>query len=227
VGHTKFLMQVMLHPQMMQLQRGLLGAEQIFFDHSQLLTRTDYPGGAWHSHGGVPTDNCGPCESIEEYDQQPNLLLCLCYPNGFKAEGEGGLKIIKGSHLFRDPSGCRSQSTTGMPGEDAAMEVGWLAGKVNPISGEPLAITKLELPPGSIVFCLQHAAHGVAPHTAGTESPRLCLLLACRKAHGNGKAEQPSAVPPVWAQLAAEGHLPPELTELLRPAFDASLTAER
>ena len=95
MGHTKFLMQVMLHPQMMQLQRGLLGAEQIFFDHSQLLTRTDYPGGAWHSHGGVPTDNCGPCASLEEYDQQPNLLLCLCC----KFTGSLPLLAIDGSIL--------------------------------------------------------------------------------------------------------------------------------
>ena len=30
----------------------------------------------------------------------------------------------------------------------------WLAGKTHPITGEPLEIVELELPPGSIVSCL-------------------------------------------------------------------------
>ena len=68
------------HPQMLALQRQLLGttADRLYFDHSQLLTRTKYPGGQWHSHGcGHPYDDCGPCTSLEEYDAQPNTILNL------------------------------------------------------------------------------------------------------------------------------------------------------
>ena len=83
-----FLMNVMTHPQMLALQRFLLGSERIFLDHSMLLTRTSFPGAPWHSHhcvsGPSPYDDSGPCASTAEYDRQPNTLLCLCYPNGFR-----------------------------------------------------------------------------------------------------------------------------------------------
>ena len=116
---------------------------------------------------------------------------------------------------MRDPTGCRSEN-------DETMRAGWLAGKRNPVSGDPLDIATLDLPPGSVVCCLQHAAHGVDPRTNG--GSRRCLLLAYRKPDSDGKAQRPQAVPPVWQGLAQAGKLPNVLTELLRPAFDSSIT---
>jgi len=45
---------------------------------------------------------------------------------------------------MRDPTGCRSEN-------DETMRAGWLAGKRNPVSGDPLDIATLDLPPGSVV----------------------------------------------------------------------------
>ena len=38
--------------------------------------------------------------------------------------------------------------------DDEVFAAEWLAGKTHPITGEPLEIVELELPPGSIVSCL-------------------------------------------------------------------------
>ena len=176
--------------------------------------RADFP-----CRASVSQHHLDPCVSLGQLNTHS-----LLYRRG---DGhDGGLKIIRGSHLHRDPTACRADNgNMGIEGQDAAMEAGWLAGKTNPVTGEPLAITKLDLPPGSVVFCLQHAAHGVDPHAARRD-PRLCLLLAVRKAdESSGKAyrrygRKPSAIPPVWAGLAKEGRLPAELAELLCPAVD-------
>ena len=120
-GHVPYLMNVLTHPQMLQLQRMSLGSDDIYFDHNQLLTRPPgYPGGAWHSHKvGAGADNCGVA-SLSEYQAQPNFNLTLCYPQGFEAEDDGGLKIIRGSHLLRDPAGCwaehRRRNAAGLVG---------------------------------------------------------------------------------------------------------------
>jgi hypothetical protein len=50
-GHLPFLMDVLTHPQMLQLQRLLLGSEHVLVDHNSLLSRKGgYEGGGWHSH---------------------------------------------------------------------------------------------------------------------------------------------------------------------------------
>ncbi|MCZ6675878.1 MAG: hypothetical protein O7E52_01385 [Candidatus Poribacteria bacterium] len=220
-GHVPFLMNVLTHPQMLQLQRMCLGCDDIYFDHNQLLTRQPgYPGGAWHSHkigGGV--DNCGPA-SLSEYQAQPNFNLTLCYPQGFEAGDDGGLKLVRGSHLFRDPAGCRAA-------DDEEMQRGWLAGRVHPVTSEPLFIEHLSLPPGSIVCCLSHAAHAVAPKALGRK-PRWCSLYCYKKPNDVSGYAQPShSVPPVWAMKAQRGELPAVLTELLRPSYDKELTGGR
>ena len=220
-GHIPFMMNLMLHPQMLQLQRLCLACDEIYFDHNQLLTRPGgYPGGAWHSHRiGAGKDDCG-IASLAEYKTQPNANLTLCYPQGFAADEDGGLKLIRGSHLFREPAHCRAAT-------DDEMEQGWLRGRVHPISGEPLRIERLELPPGSIVCCLSHAAHAVA-HKSSEKKTRWCSLHCYKKADDHsGHAQPPSAVPPVWALKAQRGELPPLLTQLLRPSYDQKLTAGR
>ena len=220
-GHVPFLMDVLTHPQMLHLQKLCLGTEAVYFDHNQLLTRPPgYAGGGWHSHKIGAGRDCGPIRDVAEYQAQPNTNLTLCYPQGFSAADDGGLKLIRGSHLFRDPDNCRAAT-------DEEIEVGWLKGRVHPITGKPLAIEHLELPPGSVVCCLSHGAHGVAPKGADKET-RWCTLYAYKKADDLTGLVQPShAVPPLWALKAQRGELPPVLTELMRPSFDRALTGGR
>ncbi len=220
-GHVPFLMDVLTHPQMLQLQRMCLGSDTIYFDHNQLLTRPGgYPGNSWHSHPiGAGRDNCGVAD-LAEYRAQPNTNLTICYPEGFAAGEDGGLKIVKGSHLFRDPSGCRFAT-------DDEMEQHWLANRVHPVTGAPLKIERLSLPPGSIVCCLTHAAHGVDPKTADRKT-RWCTLYCYKKPDDlTGLVQPPSAVPPVWAMKAQRGELPEILQVLLRHSFDRVLTGGR
>ncbi len=220
-GHVAFIMNLLTHPQMLDLQRLCLGSDTVYFDHNQLLTRAPgYPGGGWHSHQiGGGCDNAEPVD-VEEYRRQPNINLTLCYPQGFSADEDGGLKLIRGSHLFRDPAGCRAP-------DDEALREGWLRGRQHPVTGRPLEIERLALPPGSIVCCLSHAAHAVAPK-ARERSTRWCSLFCYRKADEvSGIAQPPHAVPPVWALKAKRGELPHALAQLLRPSFDRKLTAGR
>ena len=220
-GHVTFLMNLLTHPQMLQVQRMCLDCHDIYFDHNQLLTRPGgYPGNKWHSHEiGGGKDNCGVA-SLSEYRAQPNAIITLCYPQGFEADNDGGLKIIRGSHLFRDPKGCRAAT-------DEAMEQGWLQGRVHPVTSEPLQMEHLSLPAGSIVCCLSHAAHGVAPKAPGKET-RWCSNYCYKKVDDTtGYAQPPLSVPPVWAMKAHRGELPAVLTELLRPSYDKELTGGR
>lgn len=216
-GHVPFLMDVLMHPQMLDLHRMALGTKAIYFDHNQLLTRPGgYPGGAWHSHRiGGGNDDCGVAD-LETYRAQPNSVLTICYPEGFEAEDDGGLKIVRGSHLFRDPSGCRYP-------DDDEMAREWLAGKMHPVTGEVLRIERLSLPAGSLVCCLSHAAHAVSPKARGRKT-RWATLYCYKKADPKGLVLPAHAIPPVWAAKAQRGELPPVLTELFRPSFDRDLT---
>lgn len=220
-GHVPYLMNVLTHPQMLQLQRMSLGSNTIYFDHNQLLTRPPgYPGGAWHSHKiGGGADNCGVA-SLSEYQAQPNFNLTLCYPQGFEAENDGGLKIIRGSHLFRDPAGCWADT-------DEKIQQDWLAERVHPVTSEPLQIEYTALPPGSVVCCLSHAAHAVALKTLDKQT-RWCSLFCYKKPSDVTGYVQPShSIPPVWALKAQRGELPPVITELFRPSYDKKLTGGR
>ena len=220
-GHIPFLMDVLMHPQMLQLQKLCLGCNDIYFDHNQLLTRpAGYAGGAWHSHKiGGGADNCGVTSPLE-YQAQPNFNLTLCYPQGFGAKKDGGLKLIRGSHLFRDPAGCQANN-------DEEMQQGWLAERMHPVTNQSLRIEHLSLPPGSVVCCLSHAAHAVAPK-APDQKPRWCSLYCYKKADDlSGHVQPPHSVPPIWAMKAQRGELPVVLTELFRPSFDNKLTGGR
>ena len=220
-GHVPYLMNVLTHPQMLQLQRMSLGSDDIYFDHNQLLTRPPgYPGGAWHSHKiGAGADNCGVA-SLPEYQAQPNFNLTLCYPQGFEAEDDGGLKIIRGSHLFRDPGGCWADT-------DEAIQQEWLAGRVHPVTSEPLQIEHLSIPPGTVVCCLSHAAHAVSPKALDRDT-RWCSLFCYKKPSDlTGYAQPSHSIPPVWAMKAHRGELPSLLTELFRPSYDKELTGGR
>ncbi|MDP6745988.1 MAG: hypothetical protein QGH37_03000 [Candidatus Poribacteria bacterium] len=220
-GHVSFLMNVLTHPQMLQLQQMCLRTDRIYFDHNQLLTRTaGYAGGAWHSHqigGGV--DDQG-VTSVLEYQLQPNLNLTLCYPQGFEAANDGGLKLIRGSHLFRDPTGCRASN-------DDRMRKGWLAKRLHPVTEQLLKIEHLSLPPGSVVCCLSHAAHAVAAKGLNKDT-RWCSIYCYKKADDRSGYVLPAhSVPPIWAMKAKRGELPSVLGQLFRSSFDQTLTGGR
>ncbi len=79
------------------------------------------------------------------------MALCcriFFYASGFEL-GDGNLKIVRGSHLFRDPA-------VSFLGDEALFE-GWVKGKTHPMSGEPLRIEQLECPPGSVIAMWTHA----------------------------------------------------------------------
>ena len=77
--HLPFLMDVLTHPQMLQLQRSLLGSPNVLLDHNSLLNRKGgYEGGGWHSHS-MNSKNWSPMDEYDDgtpttpglYDQQP------------------------------------------------------------------------------------------------------------------------------------------------------------
>ena len=137
-----YLERVIVHPQLLELARSVLG-DDIRFDHCVTLNRRGgYPGSGWHSH------------SYADDDPQLGLVRIFFYLNGFK-EGDGALKVVPGSHLFRD---SKIEAET-----DEELENGWIAGKVHPLTGKPLQIEELSVPPGSVALLWTHGAHGVSP----------------------------------------------------------------
>lgn len=68
-GHVEDLMKIMVHPQMLEIHRTMLGSDEIRVDHNQLLNRRGgYGGGAWHSHKiGSEYDDCGALSDLEAY----------------------------------------------------------------------------------------------------------------------------------------------------------------
>ena len=88
--YDKYLASLIGHPQLLGLARRVLGAP-IRFDHCVTLNRPGGNGGtSWHSH------------SYGEEDPRLGFLRIFFYVNGFEI-GDGGLKVVPGSHLFRDP----------------------------------------------------------------------------------------------------------------------------
>ncbi|HIG55924.1 MAG TPA: hypothetical protein EYG11_15510 [Candidatus Latescibacteria bacterium] len=153
-----YLESLIAHPQMLQLVRDVLGAE-IRYDHCVALNRAGGNGGsAWHSH------------EYAEDDPSLGFLRVFFYVNGFQAD-DGGLKVVRGSHLHRD-AGIRAES-------DEELLAGWMADKVHPKTGEALAIEELSVPRGTVVLMWTHAAHGVNGRKMGSDT-RWCVVYAYR-----------------------------------------------
>ena len=178
----------MSHPQMIKLQQILLGKNtsnlsqllfsgtflrdaavfsggpEVRFDHNTLLSRRSFIGQHWHSHNYVE-DNYG--RTAEPGGAKLRLVRSLVYPDGFGADNDGGLKVVPGAHLYRSRDLADSEPTAPayeyncVPGEldDADFSGSWLKDKLHPITGEPLKIQRLELPPGSMVVVLHHSPH--------------------------------------------------------------------
>ena len=146
------------HPQLLDLVCRVLGPE-IRYDHCVSLNRDGgNQGSKWHSH--------------EYSDDDPALgfVRVFFYVNGFAAD-DGGLKVVPGSHLYRDP-GIRAES-------DAELAQGWMTGKVHPVSGQPLSIEELSVSKGTVVLMWTHAAHGVNPRKEDSDT-RWCVVYAYR-----------------------------------------------
>ena len=111
----------------------------------------------------------------------------LCYPNGATADDGGEFAVIPGTHLYRVPY----KWNTERPDEDEDMRSGWMKGKTHPITGEPLGIVHLSLPPGSMVSFVHHMPHYVGRRKPDSEM-RWGLLMAFR-------TPDPEAAPAKWA----------------------------
>ena len=102
-------------------------------------------------------------------------------------------------------------------GRTDAEAAGWCDGKHNPQTGAALAPEALALPPGSVVCCHAHAAHGVSPRRADAAGTRWCSLFAYRNVDRSGRRlhSRPDSVPKVWERRAEEGVLPARHARLL------------
>ena len=99
------------------------------------------------------------------------LCGCFFYVNGFAAD-DGGLKVVPGSHLYRDAE-IRAES-------DAELAQGWMAGgRCMRIVVNRLAIEELSVPQGTVVLMWTHAAHGVNPRKEDSDT-RWCVVYAYR-----------------------------------------------
>ena len=146
------------HPQMLRLARDILG-ENIRYDHCVSLNRAGGNRGThWHTHG------------YGEEDPSLGFVRIFFYVNGFEPD-DGGLKVVPGSHLFRDRIG-RMDS-------DQALQEQWISGKNHPITDDPLQIHALSAPPGTVIAMWTFAAHGVNPRQPSSDT-RWCVVYAYR-----------------------------------------------
>lgn len=183
--HNSYLASLIAHPQLLDLARQLLGPE-VRFDHCVSLNRPSGDGGiSWHSH------------AYAEDRPELGFLRIFFYVNGFTAE-DGGLRVVPGSHLYRDPS-LRAAS-------DEEMRAGWLAGKRHPRTGAPLAIEQLSVPPGTVIVMWTHAAHAVTPRQPGS-STRWAVVYAYRNPGAESRAR--------WISPEFESHPPPGAAGLM------------
>jgi hypothetical protein len=131
------------------------------------------------------------------------------------------LKLIKGSHLLRsdfhrdDPAANRPALPDAVvPDEVLEADDGPLAHRTHPATGERLVVTRLHVPPGSMVAVLSWGAHAVEPkETAVTR-------LACIIGYNNGGMldcpwSKPAELPTDWVQRRDRGELTPTLTRML------------
>jgi hypothetical protein len=146
------------HPQMLTLARSILG-DEIRYDHCVALNR---PGGnngqSWHTHG------------YGEENPDLGFVRIFFYVNGFEPT-DGGLKVVPGSHLFRDRLD-RAET-------DESVEAGWLHGKVHPATGASLKVEALSVPSGTVIAMWTFAAHGVNPRLPNSDT-RWCVVYAYR-----------------------------------------------
>ena len=156
--YNPYLESLINHPQMLELVHQVLG-DNIRYDHCVTLNRPGGNGGIyWHSH------------SYSEGDPRLGFIRIFFYVNGFEVD-DGGLKVVPGSHLFRDIS-IRAAS-------DSEFENGWMQDKQHPITGQPLVIEALSVPAGTVILMWTHAAHRVTARQADSDT-RWTVVYAYR-----------------------------------------------
>ena len=168
-------------------------------------------GRTWHAH---PYDQDGYGATANPADLGLGLVRTLCYPNGCGLRaGDGGLSLVKGAHLHRDPFCWNTMRTTA---SEAELAVAWLGGRTHPMTGEPLAVTRIALPPGSLVCFGHHMPHHVAPISEG-HGTRPGLLMVYRRPDPKHRLRSCDRnVPDEWARReAAAGRLSAAETRLL------------
>ena len=156
--YDAYLASLIAHPQLVGLARAVLG-DDIRFDHCVTLNRPGGNGGiGWHSHAYA--------------EERPDLgfVRIFFYVNGFAKE-DGGLKLMRGSHLLRDAK-IHGQS-------DDDVREKWMDGRTNPDTGEDFVIEGLDAPSGSVALLWTHAAHAVTPRMPGSDT-RWCVVYAYR-----------------------------------------------
>lgn len=181
--YDDFLESCVGHPQMLGLAREVLGSD-IRFDHMVALNRPGAtPPMGYHTHeyadGNQTFDDEAKFPRIgrlaaesRTFPNDPSLgfIRIFFYVTGFEQDN-GNLKVVPGSHLFRD--------STVNASDDDALERGWMKGKLHPLTGEPLCIQPLECPRGSVVLMWTHALHGVNGRAALAPT-RWCVVTAYR-----------------------------------------------
>lgn len=117
-GYEPYIMFCLTHPQMMAVHKLMLGPE-VRLDHNTLLFRKEgFPGQNWHSHAhhegrarGEGPAGGEDVVTIPDFQPDLGLVRTLIYPEGFKARGDGGLKIVPGGghaiNCCHDCHGCR------------------------------------------------------------------------------------------------------------------------
>jgi hypothetical protein len=155
--HDAYLASVIAHPQMLELARAVLG-EEIRYDHCVNLSRKGgNRGEGWHTHPYAT--------------ERPGLgfIRIFFYVSGIQ-KGNGSLKVVPGSHLFR--AAMRVES-------DEELRASWLDGKAHPLTGGPLEIVDLEAPEGSVIVMLTDALHAVTPRQIQSDT-RWTMVTAYR-----------------------------------------------
>ena len=186
--YDDYLASLIGHPQLVALARAILG-DDIRYDHCVSLNRPGGNGGiGWHSH------------SYGEERPELGFVRIFFYVNGFTAD-DGGLKVVRGSHLLRDH---KLHART-----DEALSAGWLAENRHPVTGDELAIEGLDAPEGSVVVMWTHAAHAVTARRPESDT-RWCVVYAFRRPGLPSRAR--------WVTGDFERH-PPAGAETLLPLY--------
>ena len=166
--HNAYLARLIADPEMVALVQSAIGPE-IRFDHCVALNRAGGDNGVdWHSH------------DYAEDRSDLAFVRIFFYINGFSPD-DGGLKAVPGSHLYRDPRihAKKGEMAFQESNNDRVFSETWLAGKVHPLTGQPLEIESLTAPEGSVVLMLTHAAHAVTPRQPSSPM-RWCVVYAYR-----------------------------------------------
>ena len=146
------------HPQLLGMARAILGGE-IRYDHCATLNRAGGNRGVqWHTHG-YSADN-----------PALGFIRIFFYVTGF-TPADGGLRVVPGSHLFREQIHDISS--------DGEFRDGWLKGCRHPMTGAPLEIQELSVPPGTVIVMWTFAAHAVTPRRPDSDV-RQCVVYAYR-----------------------------------------------